>query len=45
MEKDVYDENNKLNYTLSEDGMYYPDLVLPQSANYLIGEYGHMRKS
>ncbi len=30
MEKHIYDETNGLNYTLGEDGYYYPDLVLPE---------------
>jgi hypothetical protein len=39
MEKHIYDENNGLHYTLGEDGLYYPDLALPQE-KYEIGRFG-----
>lgn len=40
MKKHIYDENNGLHYTLAEDGMYYPDLALPEDANVWVGKYG-----
>ena len=30
-------------YTLGEDGLYYPDLKLPEGTHYEIGRYGRMR--
>lgn len=30
-------------HTLSEDGLYYPDLKLPEGTDYPIGRYGRMR--
>ena len=35
---------NGISYTLGEDGLYYPDLVIPEDTNYPIRKYGHMRK-
>ncbi len=29
MDKHIYNGKNGLHYTLLEDGMYYPDLALP----------------
>ena len=39
MEKHIYDEKNGLNYTLNEDGFYYPDIALPEQ-KYEIGRFG-----
>lgn len=44
MEKYIYDEQNGLQYTLGEDGMYYPDIVLEEQEDYQIGKYGRMRE-
>ena len=41
MEKHIYDEKNRLNYTLHGD-YYLPDLVLNEEAMY--GKYGMLRK-
>ncbi|MCD8231201.1 MAG: TnpV protein [Clostridiales bacterium] len=32
-------------YTLGEDGMYYPDLILPEEEEPHYGKYGRMRKA
>lgn len=45
MEKHIYDEKNGLHYTLSEDGMYYPDLALPEEENVWVGKYGLLRET
>lgn len=42
MEKQVVGENG-ISYTLGEDGLYYPDLKLPEGTHYEIGRYGRMR--
>ena len=42
MEKHVVGENG-ISYTLGEDGLYYPDLKLPEGTHYEIGIYGRMR--
>lgn len=42
MEKHVVGENG-ISYTLGEDGLYYPDLKLPEGTHYKIGRYGRMR--
>lgn len=42
MQKNIIGENG-ISYTLAEDGMYYPDLRLPEKTNYEIGKYGRMR--
>ena len=42
MEKHV-DGENGISYTLGEDGLYYPDLKLPEGTHYEIGRYGRMR--
>ena len=34
---------NEISYTLGEDGLYYPDLRLPEGTHYEIGRYGRMR--
>ncbi len=44
MEKHIKGENG-LNYTLGEDGLYYPDLILSEETNYPIGKYGRMRQA
>ena len=38
MEKHIMGENG-ISYTLGEDGMYYPDLYLPEETEYPIGKY------
>ncbi len=43
MRKHIVGENG-MSYTLGEDGMYYPDIRLPEDAYYQIGKYGRMRK-
>lgn len=35
---------NRISYTLREDGVYYPDLKLPEVTDYPIGKYGRMRR-
>ena len=42
MEKHIIGENG-ISYTLGADGLYYPDLQLPESMHYEIGRYGRMR--
>ncbi|MEG0962596.1 MAG: TnpV protein [Lachnospiraceae bacterium] len=42
MKKYIVGENG-ISYTLGADGMYYPDLKLPEGTNYQIGRYGRMR--
>lgn len=32
-----------MGYTFGTDGLYYPDLKLPEGAHYEIGKYGRMR--
>lgn len=43
MQKHIVGENG-ISYTLGEDGMYYPDIRLPEEAYYQIGKYRRMRK-
>lgn len=43
MEKRIYDETNKLYYVLGKDGLYYPELELPEGTQYDVGKYGLMR--
>lgn len=43
MEKQIYDETNGLYYVLGKDGLYYPELELPEGTQYDIGKYGGMR--
>ena len=43
MEKHIMGENG-ISYTLGEDGLYYPDLYLPEETEYSIGKYGMLRK-
>ncbi len=42
MERHIIGENG-IGYTLGEDGLYYPDLELPEGRHYEIGRYGRMR--
>lgn len=42
MEKHIVGENG-ISYTLGADGLYYPDLKLPEGTHYEIGRYGWMR--
>lgn len=42
MEKHIIGENG-IGYTLGTDGLYYPDLELPEGTHYEIGKYGRMR--
>lgn len=42
MEKHIIGENG-ISYTLGADGLYYPDLQLPEGTRYEIGMYGRMR--
>ena len=42
LEKHIVGENG-IGYTLGEDGLYYPDLKLPEGTHYEIGKYGLMR--
>ena len=44
MEKHIM-EGNRISYTLGEDGLYYPDLYLPEETEYPIGKYGMLRKT
>ena len=43
MEKHIVEENG-IGYTLEADGLYYPDLRLPEGTQYEIGRYGFMRQ-
>lgn len=43
MKKHIFGENG-ISYTLGQDGLYYPDLKLPEGTDYAIGKYGNMRK-
>ena len=42
MEKHIIGENG-ISYTLGADGLYYPDLQLPEGTRYEIGRDGRMR--
>ena len=42
MEKHIIGEKG-IGYTLGTDGLYYPDLELPEGTHYEIGRYGRMR--
>lgn len=42
MKKHIVGENG-ISYTLGADGLYYPDLKLPEGTHYEIGRYGWMR--
>ena len=43
MEKHIMGENG-ISYPLGADGLYYPDLYLPEETEYPIGKYGMLRK-
>lgn len=43
MRKYIVGENG-IGYILGEDGLYYPDLRLPEGTHYPIGRYGRMRE-
>ena len=42
LEQNIVGENG-IGYTLGTDGLYYPDLELPEGNHYDIGKYGIMR--
>ena len=42
LRKHIIGENG-ISYTLGEDGLYYPDIRLPEGTHYEIGRYGRMR--
>lgn len=42
LEKHIVGENG-IGYTLGGDGLYYPDLELPEGTHYNIGKYGLLR--
>lgn len=42
MEKHIVGENG-ISYTLGADGLYYPDLKLPEGTHHEMGRYGRMR--
>ena len=42
LEQNIVGENG-IGYTLGTDGLYYPDLELPEGSHYDIGKYGIMR--
>lgn len=42
LEKHIVEENG-IGYTLGSDGLYYPDLELPEGTHYNIGKYGLLR--
>ena len=42
LRKHIIGENG-ISYTLGEDGLYYPDLRLPEGTHYEIGRYGRMK--
>ena len=42
LRKHIIGENG-IRYTLGEDGLYYPDIRLPEGTHYEIGRYGQMR--
>ena len=43
LDKNIVGENG-ISYTLGADGLYYPDLVLPEMPEYEIGRYGKLWK-
>lgn len=43
MKKHIVGENG-IGYTLGEDELYYPDLVLSEETDYPIGKYGRIRR-
>lgn len=44
LRKHIIGENG-IRYTLGEDGLYYPDLYLPEEAEYSIRKYGMLRRT
>ncbi len=44
LEKEIYDESNGLWYTLGEDDIYYPNLIMPKAKAYFIGKYGRLHE-
>lgn len=44
MKKTIFEEMGGI-YTLAEDGMYYPDIKLPEDEKPRYGRYGRMRKT
>lgn len=44
MKKEYYNEQNGLYYKLGEDGLYYPQIVMKQRGDRVLGKYGRMRK-
>lgn len=42
MERHIIGENG-IGYTIGADGLYYPDLKLPEGTHHEIGRYGRMR--
>ena len=42
LRKHIIGENG-ISYTLGEDGLYYPELQLPEGTRYEISKYGRMR--
>ncbi|MFI3214555.1 MAG: TnpV protein [Eubacteriales bacterium] len=44
MEKHIIGENG-IGYTLGDDGIYYPNLSIPEGTHYPIGKYGRMREA
>lgn len=42
LKKHIVGENG-IGYTLGEDGLYYPNLELPEGTHYNIGKYGILR--
>lgn len=42
LEKHIIGENG-ISYIVGEDGLYYPDIRLPEGMYYEIGRYGRMR--
>lgn len=43
MKKHIIGENG-IGYTLGEDGLYYPDLRVPDEAEYDIGRFGRLHE-
>ena len=43
--KHYTNEQTRISYTLSTDGYYFPDLILPEEPEYEIGVYGIMRRN
>lgn len=42
LEKHIIGENG-ISYIVGEDGLYYPDIRIPEGMYYEIGRYGRMR--